>query len=230
MIDLILYQSSSHVHGCSIQKTPLDTVKVCGQFKIKETHKNDKVWWKIRLWQRWSVHLIVRYNSQIFFSLISGHPPMDYFGVGCDNWHLGLECPKGYAITVQNATYGRFDTEECLNNDDGENLRNVTCAGESVYDTVKVCDDHDQCLIYVNTTHFGDPCPGISKYLYITFTCSSKYIYGHLKSYHRPLCFQYNQVWSQTPLFNTTKSDHIPYFFQYNQPCLATKGKLAKPM
>ena len=88
-------------------------------------------------------------------------------------------CPKDQYMVVKNASYrGLSDTKTCGLSDDYSYEVNVTCLVKDK------CDGQRECNITVDgNLFFGDPCPGLTMYLYFEYQCintptSSKEICG----------------------------------------------------
>jgi hypothetical protein len=83
------------------------------------------------------------------------------------NMTKDANCPKDQYMVVKNASYrGLPDTKTCGLSDDYSCEVDVTCLVK------KLCDGQHECNITVNETLFsGDPCPGLTKYLYFEYQC-----------------------------------------------------------
>ena len=73
-------------------------------------------------------------------------------------------------MVVKTAYYrGLSDTRTCGLSDDYSCEVNVTCLVK------KQCDGQHKCSTTVdNNLFFGDPCPGLTKYLYFEYQCGTK--------------------------------------------------------
>ncbi len=90
-----------------------------------------------------------------------------------------VRCPSNTLISIDGAFFGRLLTSQgvlgvCasgVNNDD------VHCYNEDT--TIRIreeCEDRESCSILPNNGFFGiDPCPGTSKYVFIIYSCTSKF-------------------------------------------------------
>ena len=80
-------------------------------------------------------------------------------------------CPKDQYIVVNTASYrGLPETKTCGLSDDYSCEVDVTCLVK------KQCDGQHECSITVdnNLSPAGDPCPGLTKYLYFEYQCGAK--------------------------------------------------------
>jgi hypothetical protein len=86
-------------------------------------------------------------------------------------------CPKYQYIVVKTASYRRLsDTKTCSLSDDYSCEVDVRCLVK------ELCDGQRECSITVDDNLFsGDPCPGLTKYLYFEYQCndtSTPYVCG----------------------------------------------------
>ncbi|XP_055010163.1 macrophage mannose receptor 1 [Boleophthalmus pectinirostris] len=98
-------------------------------------------------------------------------PPHDGFitSVVCQDFPAVLHCPFESVINIQSAFFGRKSSDICphLGSSDG------TCTVEGVLPTYrKYCDNRQFCFAQAHVT--DDPCPTVSKYLEITYSCEQK--------------------------------------------------------
>ncbi|XP_063059392.1 protein eva-1 homolog C [Engraulis encrasicolus] len=95
---------------------------------------------------------------------------------GCEGDALQLQCPRHSTISVLSAYYGLADFQLCPSLLPtallGKHL-NISCnATTALQKILSECQGHRHCLLQVNHRVFGrDPCPGHSKYLYVTYKC-----------------------------------------------------------
>ena len=94
--------------------------------------------------------------------------------LACENQNLHLECEEGKVLSIESANFGRTNRNVCSNND--LNRSTDTCR---IYNTLSIvqanCDNLRSCDVAATITMFGDPCPGIFKYLEVTHSCKSKF-------------------------------------------------------
>ena len=94
-------------------------------------------------------------------------------------------CPKDQYMVVKNASYrGLSATKTCGLSDDYSCEVNVSCLVKNR------CDDQHECNITVDDNLFsGDPCPGLTMYLYFEYQCindTSKTFKGACGTYEVP--------------------------------------------
>ncbi|CAL8384873.1 unnamed protein product [Gadus morhua 'NCC'] len=96
-------------------------------------------------------------------------PPHDGFmtALACQDSSMALHCPQNSLINIQSAFYGRDSTDLCP-------LLDGSGGGKCQVDGVlplmrKNCDKRAFCFAYAHTDN--DPCPQVSKYLRITYSC-----------------------------------------------------------
>ncbi|CAH2219279.1 eva-1 homolog C isoform X2 [Pelobates cultripes] len=94
----------------------------------------------------------------------------------CDGEHLILQCPRHSTVSVQSAFYGRSTqvSPNCTSSSSETMQRsNVSCMALTAFQKVlDECQNLRSCQVLVNSRVFGpDPCPGISKYLLVSYKC-----------------------------------------------------------
>ncbi|KAK5879066.1 hypothetical protein CesoFtcFv8_024411 [Champsocephalus esox] len=98
-------------------------------------------------------------------------PPHDGFmtALVCQDSSAVLRCPTESVINIQSAFYGRKSADICphLEGSGG------SCAVDGILPYFrKRCDNHLFCFLYAHTEE--DPCPTVSKYLEIVYSCEQK--------------------------------------------------------
>ncbi|XP_026210056.1 LOW QUALITY PROTEIN: macrophage mannose receptor 1 [Anabas testudineus] len=99
-------------------------------------------------------------------------PPHDGFltGLVCQGSTAVLHCPHESVINIQSAFYGRKDADICPHLDGSGG---GSCTVEGILPHYrKICDNRAMCFAYAHTEE--DPCPNVSKYLEIIYTCEQK--------------------------------------------------------
>ncbi|CAD5120030.1 DgyrCDS8611 [Dimorphilus gyrociliatus] len=81
-------------------------------------------------------------------------------GVTCEHKVLKLACPAGRKIAVRRAVYGR-----------GKGDMKCVCFQKSLSQVRKFCNGKRRCNVLAKNNVFGDPCPGIFKYLRVAYVC-----------------------------------------------------------
>ena len=105
----------------------------------------------------------------------------------CENGILHLECMDNEVINLSEANYGRtikggvchckegtsIDAGNCPTNPVWSNVDN--CFSSSTLSILNnACNGKKECTVNVNNGMFGDPCPGIHKYLEVKYSCYEK--------------------------------------------------------
>ncbi|XP_072471187.1 protein eva-1 homolog C isoform X2 [Notamacropus eugenii] len=91
----------------------------------------------------------------------------------CDGNRLSLQCPRHSTISVQSAFYGQ-DYQMCNSQQPATMMKDhLTCVAPTALQKVlDECQNQRACQLLVNSRVFGpDPCPGITKYLLVSFKC-----------------------------------------------------------
>ncbi|XP_047200502.1 macrophage mannose receptor 1 [Hippoglossus stenolepis] len=99
-------------------------------------------------------------------------PPHDGFmtALVCQDSSAVLHCPHESVIDIQSAFYGRKSDDICPHL--GGSTGGV-CTVEGVLPMVrKSCDNRPFCFVYAHTEE--DPCPAVSKYMEIVYSCEQK--------------------------------------------------------
>ncbi|GLD55459.1 macrophage mannose receptor 1 [Lates japonicus] len=99
-------------------------------------------------------------------------PPHDGFmtAVVCQDSSAVLHCPHESVINIQSAFYGRKSDDICPHLD-GSGGGSCTVEGVLPYFR-KACDNRPFCFAYAHVE--VDPCPTVSKYLEIVYSCEQK--------------------------------------------------------
>ena len=109
----------------------------------------------------------------------------------CEGGSSSLSCSSPYTIDVTAATWGRSSASTCSWDWSSCNDYNVRTTTENN------CDGQYSCTVYANTGTYGDPCGGVSKYLTVTYSCTSTFRSFHEIS-HNHFCRQniLSSIWS----------------------------------
>lgn len=94
----------------------------------------------------------------------------------CDGEHLALQCPRHSTVSIQSAFYGRPSHIPPLCASLSMETMHVPhhkCFAKTALQKVlDECQNLRSCQLPVNSRVFGiDPCPGITKYLLVTYKC-----------------------------------------------------------
>ena len=88
----------------------------------------------------------------------------------CQGDRLDLQCPQGTVIKVMRANYGRFSVGIC--NEHGITDWSVNCMSPRTLRVIRArCQGGAHCHVPVDSTIFGDPCPGTFKYIEVHYSC-----------------------------------------------------------
>ncbi|CAH1401539.1 unnamed protein product [Nezara viridula] len=86
----------------------------------------------------------------------------------CENEVLELDCGEDKTVRIIDVEYGRSDGTTCHRYPHFF----MSCSSSEAYHKVhQRCDNKERCTIVANTDEFGDPCPGIIKYLKVKHRC-----------------------------------------------------------
>uniref|UniRef100_H3BBF9 Protein eva-1 homolog C n=2 Tax=Latimeria chalumnae TaxID=7897 RepID=H3BBF9_LATCH len=94
----------------------------------------------------------------------------------CDGDRLTLQCPRHSTISIQSAFYGRrVPRSQLCRGQRPEEMETGTLncmATTTLQKLLDECQDYRSCQFPVNSHVFGlDPCPGINKYLLVSYKC-----------------------------------------------------------
>ena len=88
----------------------------------------------------------------------------------CEDSTLNITCGQNLYLDVIRANYGRFSITIC--NDHGNTDWKVDCqAGRTLRVMQARCSNQHDCIVPVQTSIFGDPCPGTFKYIEVHYAC-----------------------------------------------------------
>ncbi|RVE65935.1 hypothetical protein OJAV_G00121150 [Oryzias javanicus] len=98
-------------------------------------------------------------------------PPHDGFltAVVCEGSSAVLHCPHDSVINIQSAFFGRKSADICPHFEGSEG----SCTVQGIFPQYrKQCDNRPFCFAYAHVEQ--DPCPTVSKYLEIVYSCEQK--------------------------------------------------------
>ena len=88
----------------------------------------------------------------------------------CEDTTLNITCGQDLYLDVIRANYGRFSITIC--NQHGNTDWKVDCqAGRTLRAMQARCSNKNQCIVPVQSSIFGDPCPGTYKYIEVHYAC-----------------------------------------------------------
>jgi hypothetical protein len=89
---------------------------------------------------------------------------------GCNGDVTWLHCSDTEVIRVKSVMYGRKNASVCTS---GSNDTLASCESQTGLSALSpLCNGKQNCALIPSTSLFGDPCPGISKYADIDYSCS----------------------------------------------------------
>ena len=88
----------------------------------------------------------------------------------CEGNNVTLSCPDDKVIHVMEAMFGRTENVTC----GGHPLYSEPCTNINATQNIKLlCNNRKNCSAYAVSEMFGqDPCPGINKYMKVSYTCA----------------------------------------------------------
>nr|XP_033805669.1 protein eva-1 homolog C isoform X2 [Geotrypetes seraphini] len=92
----------------------------------------------------------------------------------CDGDTLTLQCPRHSTISIQSAFYGHtVQGHQMCSTEQPNTLETASCMADTTFQKVQdECQNLRSCQLPVNSRLFGpDPCPGLTKYLLVSFKC-----------------------------------------------------------
>jgi hypothetical protein len=88
----------------------------------------------------------------------------------CEDSGLNITCTSGGRLNIIRANYGRFSIAIC--NVHGNTEWSVNCMSPRTLRVIRArCQGADSCQVPVDSTIFGDPCPGTLKYVEVHYSC-----------------------------------------------------------
>ena len=82
-----------------------------------------------------------------------------------------MDCPDQTKIFIQDSYYGRLDVAPCNIDGTGGYMPSTPCRTDGYYFTQNECDFKASCTLHADNDIYGDPCHGVTKYLYVSYTC-----------------------------------------------------------
>lgn len=91
----------------------------------------------------------------------------------CERESLNLVCEGGKVIKIEASFYGRIDATTCPSSIASQNTVPTSgCSSTTALSKTQAeCDTKTSCDISSSNAVFGDPCPGVVKYLSVEFYC-----------------------------------------------------------
>uniref|UniRef100_A0A8C6X820 Protein eva-1 homolog C n=1 Tax=Naja naja TaxID=35670 RepID=A0A8C6X820_NAJNA len=112
-------------------------------------------------------------NSYIFFLGYLSKLLRNHTVYACDGDHLSLRCPRHSTISVQSAYYGQAYHFCSAQQPEVMVKEPLNCvASTTLQKVLDECQDLRDCQLLVNSRLFGSElCPGVTKYLLVSFKC-----------------------------------------------------------
>ncbi|XP_072176985.1 L-rhamnose-binding lectin CSL3-like [Diadema setosum] len=88
----------------------------------------------------------------------------------CQNRMLSLRCPNGRKLSVGYAAFGRRSSSICSTQ---TSMQIAPCRSSKTASSIvrARCNGKTSCSLPASVSVFGNPCPGISKYLKVLAQC-----------------------------------------------------------
>ncbi|XP_076072583.1 uncharacterized protein LOC143044445 isoform X2 [Mytilus galloprovincialis] len=92
----------------------------------------------------------------------------------CQENNLNITCPNNFVISFDDANFGRGRSDSRCSQFWG--IESIPCDNNE--QTLKVlnnkCHEEQKCFLPVEKSIFGNPCTGVTKYLYVKYHCERK--------------------------------------------------------
>ena len=106
----------------------------------------------------------------VFFSDTSSHSL-----TVCRGKMRSIACPNLQLLHIYNAFYGKLSGHDC--EDPVTQLREQipTCFSKDAPQIIREsCQGQQSCDLYAEDNIYHDPCPSVTKYLFVSFTCQGR--------------------------------------------------------
>ena len=109
-------------------------------------------------------------TKTLYFILDSGEEEQYETHYACEDTRLNISCAPGLHLNIIRANYGRFSIAIC--NLHGNTEWSVNCMSPRTLRVIRArCQGGSECQVPVDSTIFGDPCPGTFKYIEVHYSC-----------------------------------------------------------
>ena len=123
-----------------------------------------------------------------------------------------IACPNLQLLHIYNAFYGKLSGHDCQSPVTELRDQIPTCFSRNAPDIIRQsCQGQQSCDLYAEDSLYDNPCPTVTKYLFVSFSCQGKSILGEtLKMYQVQQPPLYNQ---QTPSLERMSQQRNGKFF-----------------
>ncbi|XP_071131592.1 uncharacterized protein [Mytilus edulis] len=131
----------------------------------------------------------------------------------CQGKNLIIRCQSNFVISFDDANFGRerSDSQRCS---EYLGIESIYCDNhEQTLEVLNVkCPEQQQCIIPVKKDIFGNPCTGVTKYLYVKYHCKRKVNHEETGTTENPSITDHKNITTnfinitQTTVTNTTVS------------------------
>ncbi len=92
---------------------------------------------------------------------------------GCYENITWLQCAANNVIRIKDVMYGRLNNTVCSSM---PNETTAQCKSQTALQTLSpLCNGKHSCVLIPSTSLFGDPCPNVTKYVDVDYTCLGKH-------------------------------------------------------
>ena len=91
---------------------------------------------------------------------------------GCNGNITWLQCAANNVIRIKDVMYGRLNSTVCSSM---PNETTTQCKSQTALQALSpLCNGKKSCVLIPSTSLFGDPCPDVTKYVDVDYTCLGK--------------------------------------------------------
>ena len=88
----------------------------------------------------------------------------------CRDEHRLINCPQHQELSIDKAFWGRERDYICPRGND----RETYCSDPGILRRFQACNGRKYCRFVASYKGLGDPCPKVSKYLQLSYSCKEK--------------------------------------------------------
>ena len=105
----------------------------------------------------------------------------------CRGQMRSIACPNLELLHIFNAFYGKLSGHDCQSHVTQLREQIPTCFSKNAPNVIReACQGQQSCDLYAEDSLYDDPCPSVTKYLFVSFTCQGKSQLGeNLKMYEK---------------------------------------------